>query len=296
MRIILDGFRVEHTMADTTTGHPHNQPTTTLSSGIDTRPEPRFRSLVNQLVKSRIHIIRKLYFSNGLHALKRRPNGKPDNTLLSQGRIKHPVVSKLGRQVHAVPQPLHISKALAKQQKVGRWGMPKYLHRNTPPKATSSPNSKTRGSVRSACESAELMAWNRFRRDVVPFCASADSSSRLRADLEVWLSKGVVSKSVGVFRRAWAGSDEYHRGFCFLNIVARNARFIVYCWCVYSRWRTGRCLTIRVRRSSAINHLRGDDAGKRGFFGPRNENVKLANLPLTNCEYRYFKLTYVYIC
>lgn len=77
-----------------------------------------------------------------------------------------------------------------------------YLQRNTPPKATSSPKSKTRGSDRSACERAELMAWNRFNLVAVPPFTSDDSSLLDNADLELWLSKEVDSKSDGVFSRA----------------------------------------------------------------------------------------------
>lgn len=46
------------------------------------------------------------------------------------------------------------------------------------------------------------MAWNRFNLVAVPPFASDDSSLLDNADLELWLSKEVDSKSVGVFSRA----------------------------------------------------------------------------------------------
>jgi hypothetical protein len=105
--------------------------------------------------------------------------------------------------------------------------MIRYLQRNTPPKATSSPKSKTRGSVRSACERAELMAWKRFKRVAVPFFASEDSSLLANADLELWFSSEVASKSVGVFSRALGGRVECRRDLWQPMVKPQPGRIIV---------------------------------------------------------------------
>ena len=48
-----------------------------LASG----PEPELGSLVHNLIKGREDVVRKLDLRNGAHALRRCPNGKPQDSL-----------------------------------------------------------------------------------------------------------------------------------------------------------------------------------------------------------------------
>ena len=44
-------------------------------------PEPELGSLVHNLIKCREDVVRKLDLRNGAHALRRCPNGKPQDSL-----------------------------------------------------------------------------------------------------------------------------------------------------------------------------------------------------------------------
>lgn len=166
-------------MTYTPTRHANDQTPTVLSLRIHTSSESSLRRFVDQLVKRRVHVISELNFGNRSHSLKSCSDSKPHNALFGQGCVEHSVIAKLRSQVHTVTHLSQIRKSCV-GTRCGR-----YLQRNTPPKATSSPKSKTRGSVRSACERAELMAWNRFNRVAVPFLASEDNSVLANADLEL---------------------------------------------------------------------------------------------------------------
>jgi len=61
------------------------------------------------------------------------------------------------------------------------------LHLKTPPKETSSPKRRTRGSVRRACERALLIAWKRFWRVVGLVRAEGGREGEEVVEDEVWV-------------------------------------------------------------------------------------------------------------
>lgn len=106
-------------MPNTTARHPHDQAPTALLRSIGASSEPRLRRLVDQLVESRVHVVRELDLGDGLHALEGGADGEPDDALLAQRRVEHPVVAKLAREVHGAAEDAAEGNVLAEEQHAG---------------------------------------------------------------------------------------------------------------------------------------------------------------------------------
>ena len=83
----LESASLQSSVTNTTARHSNSQAAHIPS--FCTVSVSEFRCLINQLVESWINIICKLYFGNGLHSFRRRPNTKSHNTLFTQRRIEH---------------------------------------------------------------------------------------------------------------------------------------------------------------------------------------------------------------
>lgn len=86
-------------MSHTPTRHPyHHTPNVTSCS---TLPIPPLRSLIDQLIKRRIYIVRKLYLCDRLHALRRAANCKAHDSLFAEWRVEYSFRTKVFCKVHA---------------------------------------------------------------------------------------------------------------------------------------------------------------------------------------------------
>lgn len=110
---------LQSTMTHAPTRHTHNQPPTALLASINPRAEPRFRRLIDQLIESRKHIIRKLNLGHRPEPLKRRPDRKPHDPLLAERRVEDALVAKLVCEVHAAAEDAAEGDVFAEEEHAG---------------------------------------------------------------------------------------------------------------------------------------------------------------------------------
>ena len=68
------------------------------------RSVPELGRLVDELIKCRVHIVRKLYFRNRPHPLRSTANSEAHDTLFAQRRVEDALRAKVRRKTHAAPE------------------------------------------------------------------------------------------------------------------------------------------------------------------------------------------------
>jgi hypothetical protein len=92
-------YPIQCTMSNTSAGHSNHQPShisPCVSFSI-----PPLCSLIYQLIKRWIDVVRKLNLRDGLHPLSRTSNRKSYQPLFTQRRVKDPLRAKLCGEIHA---------------------------------------------------------------------------------------------------------------------------------------------------------------------------------------------------
>lgn len=79
---------------------------------------PQLRTLVDDLVKGREHVVGKLDLGNGPHALRRKADAEAHDALLRQRRVEHPVCAVRLGQLHRASEHASKGDVLAKDQDV----------------------------------------------------------------------------------------------------------------------------------------------------------------------------------
>lgn len=103
-------------MPYTTTGHSDNQPAYVRTRRALAVPE--LGGLIDDLVERREDVVRKLDFRDGLQALRRRTNGKPDDALLRQWRVEDSLRSELGLEIDRAAENASEGDILAEEYDV----------------------------------------------------------------------------------------------------------------------------------------------------------------------------------
>lgn len=89
-------------MTNHATRHPHYQASyITTSASFSVSP---FCCLIYELIKCWVHIIRELYFRNGLHSLRSSPDGEANDALLSEWSIEDSFGAKVSRKAHSAAE------------------------------------------------------------------------------------------------------------------------------------------------------------------------------------------------
>lgn len=102
----------QSTMSHAAAWHPHDQ--SSARHTRSTRLVSELRSFIYELVESRIHVVRELDLSHGLHSLSSTSYRETHNTLLSQGRIEDSRRPKVRSQICGASKDTSEGYVLAK--------------------------------------------------------------------------------------------------------------------------------------------------------------------------------------